>query len=153
MSEASAAAAVEPGTYEHYKGARYEVLFVARHSETEETMVVYRQLYGDHAHWVRPVEMFTEAVERNGRMVPRFSPVDVRGGGRPADRGCRGERDHDEHDVHGGEGRATAVGIAGPRVGREPRLDLTAAPAAASVESAEVDDARNAAGTPPGRRV
>jgi hypothetical protein len=80
MSEASAGVAVEPGIYEHYKGARYEVLFVARHTETEEPMVVYRQLYGDHAHWVRPVEMFTETVERDGRMVPRFVRVDVRGG-------------------------------------------------------------------------
>jgi hypothetical protein len=83
MSEASAEAAVEPGIYEHYKGGRYEVLFVARHSETEETVVVYRQLYGDHAHWVRPVEMFIEAVERDGRMVPRFARLDVTGGGRP----------------------------------------------------------------------
>ena len=81
MSEASTADGVEPGIYEHYKGARYEVLFVARHSETEETVVVYRQLYGDHAHWVRPVEMFTETVERDGSMVPRFTRVDVRGGG------------------------------------------------------------------------
>ena len=79
ISEASDADGVEPGIYEHYKGSRYEVLFVARHSETEEEFVVYRQLYGDHAHWVRPVEMFTEAVERDGRMVPRFLRVDVRG--------------------------------------------------------------------------
>ncbi|WP_235933888.1 DUF1653 domain-containing protein [Agromyces humi] len=76
MSEASAADAIEPGVYEHYKGARYEVLFVARHSETEEEFVVYRQLYGDRAHWVRPAAMFAEAVVRDGRSVPRFARVD-----------------------------------------------------------------------------
>lgn len=77
VSEASEPAGIEPGIYEHFKGARYEVLFVARHSETEEEFVVYRQLYGDHAHWVRPLAMFTEIVERDGRSVPRFARVDV----------------------------------------------------------------------------
>jgi len=67
--------AIEPGVYEHYKGARYEVLFVARHSETEELFVVYRQLYGDHAHWIRPATMFAELVERDGRTVSRFARV------------------------------------------------------------------------------
>jgi len=67
--------AIEPGVYEHYKGARYEVLFVARHSETEEPFVVYRQLYGDHAHWIRPATMFAEHVDRDGRTVPRFARV------------------------------------------------------------------------------
>ena len=76
MSEASAAGRIEPGTYEHYKGARYEVLFVARHSETEEEFVVYRQLYGDGAHWVRPAGMFAEHVEVDGRTVARFARVD-----------------------------------------------------------------------------
>ena len=75
MSEASASTAIEPGVYEHYTGAAYEVLFVARHSETEEEFVVYRQLYGDHAHWVRPAAMFAELVERDGRTVPRFARV------------------------------------------------------------------------------
>ncbi len=51
------------------------MLFVARHSETEEEFVVYRQLYGDYAHWVRPAAMFTELVERDGRTVPRFARV------------------------------------------------------------------------------
>ena len=77
MSEASAPGGIEPGVYEHYKGAAYEVLFIARHSETEEEFVVYRPLYGDHAHWVRPLAMFTEIVERDGRSVPRFARVDV----------------------------------------------------------------------------
>lgn len=75
----AAATAIEPGVYEHFKGARYEVLVVARHSETEEPFVVYRQLYGDGAHWVRPLAMFTETVERDGRRVPRFSRVDATG--------------------------------------------------------------------------
>jgi hypothetical protein len=66
---------IEPGVYEHYKGARYEVLLVARHSETEEPLVVYRQLYGDGAAWVRPLDMFAESVEVDGRSVPRFRRV------------------------------------------------------------------------------
>ncbi|WP_438854951.1 DUF1653 domain-containing protein [Agromyces sp. M3QZ16-3] len=68
--------AVAPGTYEHYKGARYEVLTLARHSETEEWVVVYRQLYGDFGVWVRPAGMFAEQVEVDGRLVPRFRRVD-----------------------------------------------------------------------------
>ena len=75
MSAQSAAAPIEPGIYEHFKGARYEVLFVARHSETEEPFVVYRQLYGDRSHWVRPATMFIETVQRDGRTMPRFRRV------------------------------------------------------------------------------
>ncbi|MFC3282791.1 DUF1653 domain-containing protein [Litchfieldella rifensis] len=62
-----------PGIYVHYKGARYEVLGVAHHSETEEAMVVYRALYGDYGLWVRPLEMFCETVEVLGEPVPRFA--------------------------------------------------------------------------------
>jgi hypothetical protein len=79
VAAAAATAAIEPGVYEHFKGARYEVLVVARHSETEEEFVVYRQLYGDGAHWVRPLAMFTETVERDGRRMARFSRVDATG--------------------------------------------------------------------------
>ena len=61
-----------PGRYRHYKGNEYEVIAIARHSETEEEMVVYRQLYGDHSLWVRPLAMFVEEVPVDGRMVPRF---------------------------------------------------------------------------------
>ncbi|MBT2499571.1 DUF1653 domain-containing protein [Agromyces sp. ISL-38] len=75
MTEAAATAPIEPGVYEHFKGARYEVLLVARNSETEEEFVVYRQLYGDHSCWVRPAAMFAENVERDGRLVPRFAPI------------------------------------------------------------------------------
>ena len=67
--------AVEPGIYEHFKGNRYEVLGVARHSETEEEFVCYRQLYGDYSFWVRPLELFTGAVDRDGYSGPRFRRV------------------------------------------------------------------------------
>jgi hypothetical protein len=67
---------LRPGRYRHYKGNLYEVIGIARHSETEEEMVVYRQLYGDHSLWVRPLPMFLEQVEVNGRLLPRFVPVD-----------------------------------------------------------------------------
>ncbi len=64
-----------PGRYRHYKGNEYLVLDVARHSETEEELVVYRQLYGDHSLWVRPRAMFLETVVIDGRAVPRFAFV------------------------------------------------------------------------------
>ncbi|WP_447554008.1 DUF1653 domain-containing protein [Vreelandella sp. EE22] len=62
-----------PGIYRHYKGALYEVLGAARHSETEEPLVVYRALYGEYGLWVRPLEMFTETVNKEGRTQPRFA--------------------------------------------------------------------------------
>lgn len=66
---------LDPGIYEHFKGERYEVFFVAKHSETEEEVAVYRKLYGDYGFWVRPVKMFTEAVDRDGYIGPRFVKV------------------------------------------------------------------------------
>ncbi len=66
---------MEPGTYRHYKGNLYEVLGVARHSETEEPLVVYRALYGDGGLWVRPLAMFEATVLVDGREVPRFARV------------------------------------------------------------------------------
>lgn len=66
---------IRPGRYRHFKGREYEVLEVARHSETEELLVVYRPLYGEGALWVRPLAMFTEEVERDGVRCPRFSYV------------------------------------------------------------------------------
>jgi hypothetical protein len=60
------------GRYRHYKGNEYEVIGVARHSETLEELVVYRPLYGDHGLWVRPRAMFDECVMLNGQRVPRF---------------------------------------------------------------------------------
>ncbi|MGR2751373.1 DUF1653 domain-containing protein [Agromyces arachidis] len=75
-TEPSEPAPIEPGVYEHYKGARYEVLLSARHSETEEWMVVYRQLYGDGGTWVRPAAMFAERVRQDdGRSLARFRRV------------------------------------------------------------------------------
>ncbi len=67
--------AVRPGRYRHYKGNEYTVLGLARHSETLEELVVYRQEYGDHGLWVRPRQMFSEAVKVEGRDVPRFQPL------------------------------------------------------------------------------
>ena len=67
---------VPTGRYRHYKGREYTVLGVARHSETQEELVVYRQEYGDHSLWVRPVAMFLEAVESGGETVPRFQLVE-----------------------------------------------------------------------------
>ena len=63
------------GRYRHYKGPEYVVLGVARHSETEEELVVYRQEYGDRSWWVRPLAMSRETVEIDGETVPRFKFV------------------------------------------------------------------------------
>jgi hypothetical protein len=67
---------VRPGRYRHYKGHEYTVLGVARHSETLEELVVYRQEYGDHGLWVRPAAMFLETVELEGKKVPRFRLIE-----------------------------------------------------------------------------
>jgi hypothetical protein len=64
---------VVAGRYRHYKGKDYEVLGVARHSETQEKLVVYRCCYGDESLWVRPLAMFTERVTLNGKSVARFA--------------------------------------------------------------------------------
>ncbi len=63
-------------TYEHYKGMRYQVLAIARHSETLEELVVYQALYGERGVWVRPVTMFLEQVLVNGELTPRFNKVE-----------------------------------------------------------------------------
>jgi hypothetical protein len=62
--------------YKHYKGKLYELVDTARHSETLEDMVVYRQLYGEHSLWVRPASMFFETVSIDGKEVPRFEKVE-----------------------------------------------------------------------------
>lgn len=62
----------EPGLYEHYKGNRYRLVAVARHSETGERMAVYEALYGEGGLWVRPLTMFLESVQVAGVAVPRF---------------------------------------------------------------------------------
>ena len=66
---------IRPGRYRHFKGNEYEVLFTARHSETEEEMVVYRALYGDFGFWVRPASMWNETVERDGKTCQRFTYI------------------------------------------------------------------------------
>ena len=65
-------AEIQPGRYRHYKGNEYTVLGVARHSETLEELVVYRQEYGDRGLWIRPAAMFAETVEVDGKSEPRF---------------------------------------------------------------------------------
>jgi hypothetical protein len=66
---------ITPGRYRHYKGGEYEVLAVARHSETLEAQVVYRPLYNDSGWWVRPFERFTGTLEVDGVVRQRFERV------------------------------------------------------------------------------
>lgn len=66
---------IKPGRYRHFKGKEYKVLGVARHSETEEELVVYRALYGNFGLWVRPVSMWNETVERDGKTFRRFTYI------------------------------------------------------------------------------
>ena len=70
-----------PGKYRHYKGGLYEVVGIARHSETDEELVVYRPLYGDGGMWVSPRIMFMETVLVNGNALPRFQRIDADSGG------------------------------------------------------------------------
>jgi hypothetical protein len=67
---------LKAGRYQHYKGNDYQVIGVARHSEDETEWVVYHPLYGDRSLWIRPLSMFTEQVERDGKLVPRFRLVE-----------------------------------------------------------------------------
>lgn len=66
---------IPTGRYRHYKGKDYTVLGVARHSETEEELVVYRPEYGDRQLWVRPLSMFSEMVTIEGVEIPRFKLI------------------------------------------------------------------------------
>lgn len=66
---------LKTGVYRHYKGKCYKVIGVARHSESEELLVVYQPLYGERGLWVRPKNMFCESVEIEGRLLPRFAYV------------------------------------------------------------------------------
>ncbi len=63
------------GKYRHFKGGEYEVIALAKHSETQEEMVVYRALYGERQVWVRPACMWNERVERNGESFSRFAYI------------------------------------------------------------------------------
>jgi cyclomaltodextrinase / maltogenic alpha-amylase / neopullulanase len=66
---------IQPGRYRHFKGNEYEVVGVARDSETMEELVVYRALYGERGLWVRPARMFAQTIERDGRTMPRFEYI------------------------------------------------------------------------------
>ena len=76
MTYEEAVKEIQPGRYRHFKGNEYEVISIARHSETTEPMVVYRALYGDHGTWVRPAEMWNETIEREGKTFKRFEKMD-----------------------------------------------------------------------------
>ena len=67
---------IKTGRYRHFKGNEYEVLVVAKHSETLEEMVVYRALYGEGGVWVRPAAMWEEEIERDGKRFKRFEYID-----------------------------------------------------------------------------
>lgn len=67
---------IKKGKYKHFKGGEYEVLFVAKNSETLEDMVVYRALYGDRKIWVRPASMWNDTIEKNGAIYKRFTYLD-----------------------------------------------------------------------------
>ena len=63
------------GKYRHFKGGQYEVIAIAKHSETQEEMVVYRALYGEKSLWVRPARMWNEVVEKDGKTYQRFTLI------------------------------------------------------------------------------
>lgn len=67
---------IKPGKYRHFKGKEYEVIGIAKHSETLEEMVVYRALYGAHGLWVRPASMWEEVIEREGKTFKRFERIE-----------------------------------------------------------------------------
>ena len=68
---------VKPGRYRHYKGGEYTVLGTARHSETEEMLVVYRPEYGEKNLWARPLAMFLAIVETPAGREPRFNLIET----------------------------------------------------------------------------
>ncbi len=76
MKYEDAVQVIPAGRWRHFKGRDYEVVTIARHSETEEAMVVYRALYGDGGIWVRPADMWNETVERDGKTYRRFYRLD-----------------------------------------------------------------------------
>ncbi len=76
MTYEEAKETIRPGRYRHFKGREYEVLCIARHSEDESPMVVYRPLYNDSGLWVRPADMWNETVVRDGRTYTRFVRVE-----------------------------------------------------------------------------
>ena len=77
MTYEEAVQAIPCGLYRHFKGNEYEVIGIARHSETTEPMVVYKALYGDGGIWVRPAQMWNETIERDGKKYKRFEKIEV----------------------------------------------------------------------------
>ena len=75
MTYEEAVQSIPAGRYRHFKGNLYEVLAIARHSEDESPLVVYRPLYGEGGVWVRPAEMWNETVTRDGKTFQRFVRV------------------------------------------------------------------------------
>lgn len=67
---------ISKGKYRHYKGHLYDVIDIARNSETMEDMVIYKALYGDFGIWVRPLKMFLENVEVKGKIQKRFEFIE-----------------------------------------------------------------------------
>lgn len=76
MSDLPALPTLQSGRYRHYKGGEYEVIGVARHSESLEPVVVYRPLYNDSGWWVRPYEMFVGTLTVDGEPRARFTRID-----------------------------------------------------------------------------
>ncbi len=66
---------MKQGIYQHFKGNRYELLYIAKLSETLEEMVVYKALYGEGGIWMRPLSMWSEIIERDGKQIKRFEYV------------------------------------------------------------------------------
>lgn len=67
---------LKPGRYRHFKGNEYEVLFTCKHTETGEELVIYRALYGDRLLWARPLSMWNEKVEKDGKTYTRFEFIE-----------------------------------------------------------------------------
>ena len=67
---------IKLGKYRHFKGNEYEVIGIAKHSETLEEMVIYRALYDEGGYWVRPAEMWNEEVNRDGKTIRRFTYIE-----------------------------------------------------------------------------
>ena len=67
---------IKIGKYRHFKGNEYRVLYIAKHSETLEPMVVYQAMYGEGGVWVRPASMWNETVERDGKVFKRFTYIE-----------------------------------------------------------------------------
>ena len=75
MTYEEAVATIPLGRYRHFKGNEYEVIGIARHSETEEPMVVYKALYGEGGLWTRPASMWNEQITRDGQTFTRFTKI------------------------------------------------------------------------------